>query len=142
MSPNDLDTSGQQEPTMCYEKLALEVNARASGFDLVKPASVKGESGVDQRYSVVVSDGTQTYAIDILPRVGEAEVLRSYVKQLDTGARSFVVSLSGKPDSEVRAMADYYGVGVLTPADVDGFFSEKLKSLPPCRMKVPTYVVA
>ena len=38
---------------MYYEKLALEVGATVAGLNVVKPAVIRGESGVDQRFAFV-----------------------------------------------------------------------------------------
>ena len=111
---------------MYYEKLALEVGATVAGFDVVKPAVIRGASGIDQRFTFVANDGTQQYAFDVCPEVGQVEVLRNYVKKMDTGARTFVVCLSGRPTPEGNELAKNYGIEVLSPSEVGDFFSNKI----------------
>ena len=111
---------------MYYEKLALEVNAAASGLDVVKPALLKGKSGIDQKFTFVAADGDTFYAFDIYPEVDEKEVLRTYLKKTDTGAETFIVCLQGKPTPEAGLLARQYGVEVLGPGSVGDFFNKKI----------------
>ena len=111
---------------MYYEKLALEVGATVAGLDVVKPAVISGESGADQRFAFVAADGDETYAFDIYTDVSEIEILRSYIKKMDTGANTFVVCLSGRPGAKAKELARNYGIDVLTPMDVGDFFSNRI----------------
>ena len=111
---------------MYYEKLALEVGATVAGLDVVKPAVIRGESGLDQRFAFVAADGPEMYAFDIYTDVREAEILRTYVKKMDTGAKAFVVCLSGRPDAKARELARNYGINVLSPMEVGDFFSTRI----------------
>jgi len=111
---------------MYYEKLALEVGATVAGLDVVKPAVITGESGVDQRFTFVAADGSEMYAFDVYTEVKEVEILRTYVKKMDTGAKAFVVCLSGRPDAKARELARNYGIDVLSPMEVGDFFSTRI----------------
>ena len=111
---------------MYYEKLALEVGATVAGLDVVKPAVIRGESGVDQRFTFVAADGKEVYAFDIYTDVGQAEILRTYVKKMDTGTNAFVVCLSGRPDAKAKELARNYGINVLSPMEVGDFFSTRI----------------
>ena len=111
---------------MYYEKLALEVGATVAGLNVVKPAVIRGESGIEQRFTFVASDGGDMYAFDVYNDVGEVEVLRTYVKKMDTGASAFVVCLSGRPGAKARELARNYGIDVLSPMDVGDFFSSRI----------------
>ena len=111
---------------MYYEKLALEVGATVAGFDVVKPAVVRGASGVEHRFTFVAADGPEVYAFDVCSQVGQGEILRTYVKKMDTGARTFVVCLSGRPDAQAKELARIYGIDVLSPSDVGDFFSDRI----------------
>ena len=111
---------------MYYEKLALEVGATVAGLDVVKPAVVRGTSGVEHRFTFVAADGPDFYAFDVCSQVGQVEILRTYVKKMDTGARTFVVCLSGRPDAQVKELARIYGIDVLSPSDVGDFFSDRI----------------
>jgi hypothetical protein len=118
---------------MYYEKLALEVGATVAGFDVIKPAVIKGASGMDQRFTFVAADGRQMYAFDVCTEVGQIEILRTYMKKMDTGAKAFVVCLSGKPKPEAKELARIYGIDVLSPSDVGDFFSDRITQ----HIKVP-----
>jgi len=111
---------------MYYEKLALEVGATVAGLDVVKPAVITGESGIDQRFTFVAADGEDTYAFDVYAEVKEVEILRTYVKKMDTGAKAYVVCLSGRPDAKAKELARNYGIDVLSPMEVGDFFSTRI----------------
>jgi len=123
---NALDISASTPQVMFYEKLALEVNAQASGLTVVRPATMRGESGNDQKFSVMATGNGQTFAFDICQQISEEQVLRTYMKQLDTGARTFIVSLGGRPSPLAVELAQNYGIGMLGPGDVGEFFSKRL----------------
>jgi len=115
-----------RDAKMYYEKLALEVGATVAGLDVVKPAVISGESGADQRFTFVAADGDEMYAFDIYTDVRETDILRTYVKKMDTGANTFVVCLSGRPDAKAKELARNYGIDVLSPMDVGDFFSNRI----------------
>ena len=109
---------------MYYEKLALEVGATVAGFDVLKPAVIMGASGVEHRFTFAATDGPAKYAFDVCSEAGEIEIIRAYVKQMDTGAKTFVICLSGKPkDEDSKQLSRSYGVDVLGPKEVGDFFS-------------------
>ena len=111
---------------MFYEKLALEVNAGAAGLQVVRPAVVRGESGIDQRFTMLATGDGRSYAFDIVPQATEEQVLRTFVKQLDAKVTAFIVSLNGRPSERAKELANGYGIGIITPAEVGDFFSKKL----------------
>jgi len=111
---------------MYFEKLALEVNAAASGLDVVKPAVIRGRSGIDQRFTFLAAEGTTMYAFDLYPQVSEKEVLKTYLKRLDTGAETYIVCLQGRPTLEAAFLARKFGIEVLGPGSVGDFFGEKI----------------
>ncbi len=108
---------------MYYEKLALEVGATVAGFDVVKPPVIRGESGVEHKFTFVAADGLEEYAFEVYNEVGQVEMIRTYVKKMDTGAKCFVVCLSGKPNREAKELAKCYGIAILGPKEVGDFFS-------------------
>ena len=121
---------------MYYEKLALEVGATVAGFSVIKPAVIRGESGTDQRFTFVAADGSQMYAFDVCTEVGQVEILRMYVKKMDTGAKTFVICLSGRPKPEAQELANCYGIEVLGPKEVGDFFSKRISQ------KIGAYMTA
>ena len=108
---------------MYFERMILEIHANKVGWKTVKPPFCRGESGVDQKFSFLATDETYAYGFDIYNDVSEEEVLRTYMKRLDTKVLTFIVSLSGRPRKEVARIADDYGITILGPADIESFFS-------------------
>jgi hypothetical protein len=111
---------------MYYEKLALEVGATVAGLKVIKPALITGESGVVQKFTFVAGDGSEMYAFDLYPKISEVELLRTYVKKMDTGAKTYVVSLSGRAETEMARMAENFGIEILGPSEVGDFFSNRI----------------
>lgn len=109
-----------------YEELALEVSASIAGLRVIKPPVLRGTSGVDQRFSFLASDENVRYAFDVWQNVNEIEVLRTFIKKLDTGVQALIVCLSGRPSPEGRKLAASYGIDVLSPGDVGNFFSRRI----------------
>jgi predicted RecB family endonuclease len=120
---------------MSYERLALEVGATLSGLDVVKPAVIRGTSGVEHRFTFVAAEGPLTYAFDVYTELGELEVIRTYIKKLDTGARTLIVCPSGKVKPEARDMSTSYGIEILGPNEVEDFFGKNV-----ARQAAPTRV--
>ena len=111
---------------MYYERLALEVGANVAGFEVLKPPRMRGASGVEHSFTFVAVDGEDTYAFDVCNEVGEVEMIRTYVKKMDTGAKTFVICLSGRPKPEAQELANCYGIEVLGPKEVGDFFSKRI----------------
>ena len=107
---------------MYFERMVLEIHANNAGWKTVKPPFCRGESGVDQNFSFLATDDTYLYGFDIYSDVTQEEVLRTYVKRVDTKVLTFIVSLSGRPKKEVARIADDYGITILGPADIEAFF--------------------
>jgi len=111
---------------MYFETLALEVNAKIAGLEVSKPATLKGKSGTTHRFTFLALEGPSSFGFDICAQVGEVEILRAFVKKLDTGAECMIVSLSGRPNEEAAKMASLYDVKILGPGDVGNFFSGRI----------------
>jgi hypothetical protein len=112
-----------------YEKLALEVGATVAGYEVMKPAVIMGASGIEQRFTFVAVEGPNKYAFDIYNDVGEVEVLKTYVKKMDTGAETFVVCLSGRPKEQAKELSENYGIQILGPKEVGDFFTRRIAQL-------------
>ena len=113
---------------MYYEQLALEVGATVAGFRVAKPPILAGDSGVEHRFSFLAFDGEQPYAFDVYDEVGQIELIRTYVKKMDTGANTAIVCLSGKPRDEAKELASFYGLEVLGPKEVGDFFNNMISA--------------
>ena len=111
---------------MYYEELALEVNATIAGLEVKKPPVLRGKSGVEHRFAFLAADGQTRYGFDVCPKVGEVEILRAFVKKMDTDVEASVVCLSGRPEPEGEIMSAKYRIKVLSPGDVGDFFSKRI----------------
>ena len=111
---------------MYYERLALEVGATVAGLEVIKPPRIVGESGIEHKFTFVAADDTRRYAFDVYTDVKEIEIIRTYIKKMDTGAEAYVVCLSGRPSEQARELAKNYGIDVLTPMEVGDFFSTRI----------------
>ena len=114
---------------MYYEKLALEVGATVAGYQVTKPPRIQGASGVEHRFDFLASEGDKRYAFDIYNDVGEIEMLRTYIKKMDTGAETLVVCLSGRPKESAKELAENYGIPILGPKEVGDFFTRRISQL-------------
>ena len=117
-----LTISGAQVGLVNFENLALEIHATKAGFEVIKPPRYKGTSGVEHRFSFVASDGRHVYAFDLCQDVGEVEVIRAFLKKIDTGTHVSLVCLRGRPSEEGLKLAKSYDLRILTPADIEPFF--------------------
>ena len=107
---------------MFFEGLALEIFATKEGFEIIKPAVVRGTSGVDHRFSFLAAKDGRMCGVDMCQEVGQVEVLRAFLKEIDTGATVTLVCLRGKPSDEGKRLAEEYGFRIITPADIGPFF--------------------
>jgi hypothetical protein len=111
---------------MYYEKLALEVGATVAGLTVVKPARITGNSGVEHKFTFVAGECREMYGFDVFPEVGQVEMLRAYVKKMDTDAKVYVICLSGRPNDSAKELAKNYGIEILGPREVGDFFSKRI----------------
>ena len=114
---------------MYYEKLALEVGATVAGYEVVRPPVITGASGTEHKFTLVAAEGQKMLAFDIYQDVGEVEILRSYIKKMDTGADVFIICLSGKPRDRASDLSANYGVRVLGPREIGDFFTSRITKL-------------
>jgi len=122
---------------MYFEKLVLEVHAKNAGWEAVKPPVVQGKSGVLQKFSFLATDGPRYYGFDIYSDVSEEAVLQTYMKRLDTEALTVIISLSGRPRERVSKLAENYGISILSPGDIEGFFNFDREGLVPTPRPAP-----
>ena len=115
---------------MYFESLAIEIYSTKAGWEPVKPPRTKGDSGVEHRFSFLGVQGDEGLAFDLCTDVGQVEVLRSYVKQLDTRVKVVMVCLKGRPTEEGLALAKEYGMRILSPAEIGTYFDRKEWALP------------
>ncbi len=111
--------------TMKFEGLSLEVAAKNAGLLVVKPPVLRGKSGVDHRFDVLVSDGPRFYGFDLYQSIDEMDVLRSYIKKFDTNAVVGLVCATGKVVLAAGVLAKEYDMQILPPDRLSSFFSRE-----------------
>lgn len=70
-------------------------------------------------------DGQESLAFDIFERLGETDVIRTYIKKLDTGASVYIVCLNEKMTVGASKLASEYGLKVLPPDAIESAFRAK-----------------
>ncbi len=108
-----------------YEKLALEVIASRSHWGVVSPPFLTGRSGVTHKFNFVAFDGQNNVVFDIYDRVTETDVIKTYVKKLDTGATAYLICVSEKMTEGAGRLASEYGLKVLRSRSIESAFSER-----------------
>jgi len=115
---------------MYFEKLALEVNATSAGWEVIEPPRVMGTSGLEHKFTFLASDSGRVYGFDLYSEIGEIEVLRTFIKEMDSGASAVLVCLSGRPTERARALAAELCVNILSPAEIGEFFKSPKMLMP------------
>ncbi len=111
---------------MEFESLVLEVAASKVGFKASKPPIIRGASGVDHKFSFVVSDKDTTIAFDYYDEVNETDIIKSYIKLYDTGAKMSIVSLTGRSTSKAQALAHEYNMPITTLEGAKRYFEQRV----------------
>ena len=110
---------------MYAEKLTLEVQSLRRGLTPRKPSTARGPSGIVHSFSFVASDEQSTYCFDIYDEVTEIEVLKSYIKKIDTGYPLNLV-VGGRVSPLASSLAKEYGMAVVRPNEIPEFFRSKV----------------
>jgi len=127
---------------MYFEGLAVEIYATKAGLEPVKPPRMRGVSGVEHRFSFLAAGEGRSYGFELFPEVSEIEVLKAYAKQLDTGVKTYLVCLKGKPTQAGGNLAREYGMRILGPGEIAPFFDNKewLETAPVTVTEIPILV--
>lgn len=107
---------------MYYERLSLEIIAAKSHWQIVSPPTLRGHSGVTHRFDFVAMDGQDSLAFDICEQLSETDVIKTYIKKLDTGASACIVCLTEKVTEGARRLASEYGLKVLRSDNIESAF--------------------
>ncbi len=116
---------------MYFETLALEIYAAKAGWEVIKPARAMGTSGVEHKFSFLVTKHGHICAIDLYKEVGQVEVLRTFLKEMDTKATVLLVCLSGRPTAEGMDLAKEYGFRIMGPGDIQSMFETLEQDIAP-----------
>jgi hypothetical protein len=72
-------------------------------------------------FSFMAADEHTTYCFDVYDEVTEIEVLKSYIKKIDTGYAVSLVS-GGRVGPLGSSLAKEYGMAVVAPNEIPEFF--------------------
>ena len=123
----DLEAAGSP---MYSEKLSLRVSAERAGWETVEPPTLAGASGVVQRFAFLAVKGPAKVAFDICEKdVDGIDVVRSYIKKVDTGATVVVISSGGRRSEIASRLAADYGMPILSPDEVGSYLSTRIIQL-------------
>lgn len=111
---------------MYYERLSLEIIAAKLHWGIVSPPTLVGRSGITHRFDFVVVDGHGPLAFDIFDRMSETDVIRTFVKKLDTGASAYIICHTEKMSEGAGKLAAEYGLKVLHSDDIESAFRKKV----------------
>lgn len=96
-----------------------------SRWQIVTPPTLAGRSGVTHRFDLVARDGQDTRAFDIYEQLTETDVIKTYIKKLDTGASACIVCLSEKMTEGAGKLASEYGLNVLRSDGIESAIRAK-----------------
>jgi hypothetical protein len=115
---------------MELERLMVRVAATKAGLQVIDPPVMTGRSGSTHKFSFLATDGFRTYAFDFYDRVGEVDLLASYVKMMDTGVLVHIVCFNGSPTIEAEGGAKDYRIQILKSGELSKFFEKKMAAAP------------
>jgi hypothetical protein len=108
-----------------YERLSLEIIASKFHWQTATPSTLTGRSGVTHRFDFVATGGQNTLVFDVCERLGETDVIKTYIKKLDTGASAYIYCPDGKISEGARRLASEYGLEVLCSDTIESAFRAK-----------------
>jgi hypothetical protein len=111
---------------MELERLMVKVAATRAGLQIVEPPTLVGRSGATHTFSFLATDGLRSFAFDFYDRVGEIDLLSSYVKMMDTGVVVHIVCFHGNPTIEAEGGAKDYRIRILRSGELANFFEKRL----------------
>ena len=115
---------------MYSERLSLRISAERAGWDTVEPPTLAGASGVVQKFAFLAMKGPAKVAFDIYEdNVDGVDVVRSYIKKVDTGATVVVISSSGGRSEVASRLAESYGMPILSPDEAQSYLSTRIIQL-------------
>lgn len=110
---------------MFYEKLSLEAIASYSHWEVVKPPTLTGNSGVTHRFGFIAKTEERTLAFEICERLTVTDVIRIYIKKFDTGASVYIICPDERISEGARRLLSEYGIDVLHPDSMGSAFKKE-----------------
>lgn len=113
------------EPGLNYERLSLEVIAAKSNWQIVNPPTLAGRSGVTHRFDFVATHGQYSLVFDIYEELSETDVIKMYIKKLDTGASACIICHTERMTEGARKLAAEYGLKVVRSDNIKSAFNAR-----------------
>lgn len=116
---------------MHYERLSLEIIAARSQWQKVNPPTLAGHSGVLHEFDFVAKHGQDILVFDICGQscesdvLSETDVIKTYIKKLDTGVPACIVCLNGKMTEGAVKLASEYGLKILRSDNMESAFKTR-----------------
>jgi len=70
-------------------------------------------------------DGQDSRVFDIYEQLNETDIIKTYIKKLDTGATAYVICLTGKMTEGASKLVSEYGLEVLRSDNIESDFRAK-----------------
>ena len=117
------------ETGSAWQRLLLQVECEKAGYTTITPPVIKGQSGVTHRFSFLCESNETKVGFDIYKSLNEVEVMTTYIKKFDTGARCFILNLGEAPDGPTTRLITAYRIPVLAGAGIESVtpFSNEVK---------------
>jgi hypothetical protein len=103
----------------------LEIIAARSRWQTVNPPALIGRSGATHWFDLIAMDGREIRVFDICEQLSEMDVIKIYLKKLDTGASSFIICHAKRMTEGVRRLISEYGLKVLRSDNIESAFLAK-----------------
>lgn len=104
------------------ERRSLKTTAAKLHWQIVSPPSLRGRSGVTHRFDFVATRGKDSLVFDICEQPSETDVIKTFIKKLDTGASACIICLTRKMTQEASKLAAEYGLKVLRSDNIESAF--------------------
>ncbi len=117
------------ETGCAWQRLLLQVESEKAGYTTITPPVIKGQSGVTHRFSFLCESNMTKLGFDIYNSLNQVEVVTTYIKKLDTGARCFILNLGETPDEPTTRLITEYRIPVLAGGGIESVtqFSNETK---------------
>jgi hypothetical protein len=109
----------------------LESSSRRHGYEVVKPPTLQGRSGVLHSFSLLISNGGRLFAVDIYEDLDVSHILTSFIKIYDTGVSCCLLSVGKQPAKEALSLADTYRMRIFKTTDLEELVTNMSEGGPP-----------
>lgn len=99
--------------------------AAKAHWQIVSPPTLTGRSGVTHRFDFVATAGQERLVFDIFERLSETDVIKTYVKKLDTGASAYIIYNAKSMTEGTGRLVSEYDLKVLHSDNIESTFMTK-----------------